>query len=203
MARGRAAPRHAASATMPTPLGHAIAGLTVHVLTARSRDERADWRRAAIVAGAALAPDLDLALRFVDGRNHHGQEMHSLGMAVLAAGATFGLAALWRRPRPQVLALAVGLAWSSHVLLDYLNVDTHPPIGILALWPVSAAYFKFPWPIFLDVGRTLDWRAIRHNALAAAWECVVLLPVLAWAWRARTRRDGGGPRWPEDSKASP
>jgi membrane-bound metal-dependent hydrolase YbcI (DUF457 family) len=188
---------------MPSPVGHAIAGLTVHVLTSGTRAERTDWRRAAILTGAALAPDLDLAFRFVDGRNHHGQETHSLGMAILSAAVAFGLATLWRVRRARVLALAFGLAWSSHVLLDYLNVDTHPPIGILAFWPLSAAYFKFPWPIFLDVGRTLDLGTIRHNALAAAWECAVLLPVLAWAWRFRTDREGGGPTWREDSKASP
>jgi inner membrane protein len=188
---------------MPSPVGHAIAGLTVHVLTAGSRAERTDWRRAAVVTGAALAPDLDLAFRFVDGRNHHGNEMHSLGAALLAAAVAFAVATLGRVRRSRVLALAVGLAWSSHVLLDYLNVDTHPPIGILALWPISMAYFKVPWPIFLDVGRTLDLGTIRHNALAAAWECAVLLPVLAWAWRFRIDREGGGPPWPEDSIANP
>jgi membrane-bound metal-dependent hydrolase YbcI (DUF457 family) len=188
---------------MPSPVGHAIAGLTIHVLTARTRGERIDWRRAAIVMGAALAPDLDLAFRFVDGRNHHGQETHSVGMAIVAGGVALGIAILLRRSRALAFSLAVGLAWASHVLLDYLNVDTHPPIGILALWPVSTAYLKFPWPIFLDVGRTLDLGTIRHNALAAAWECAILLPMLAWAWRFRTRREGGGPSWHEDSKASP
>jgi inner membrane protein len=187
---------------MPSPVGHAIAGLTVHVLTAGSRLELVDWRRATIVTGAALAPDLDLAFRFVDGRNHHGNEMHSLGLALLSACTALGLATLLRHRRPLVLASAVGFAWLSHVLLDYLNVDTHPPIGILALWPLSAAYFKFPWPIFLDVGRTLDMGTIRHNALAAAWESVVLFPVLWWAWRFRTGREGGGQTWREDSKAS-
>jgi inner membrane protein len=187
---------------MPSPVGHAIAGLTVHVLTAGSRDELRDWRRAGLVTSAALAPDVDLLFRFVDGRNHHGQETHSLGVAALAACAAFALALFLRYQRALVLAVAVGLAWSSHVLLDYLNVDTSPPIGILALWPLSGAYFKFPWPIFLDVGRTLDLRTIRHNILAAAWECVVLLPVLAWAWHIRTGSQGGGPTWREDSKAN-
>jgi inner membrane protein len=187
---------------MPSPVGHAIAGLTVHVLTAGRRDELLDWRRAAVVTSAALAPDLDLAFRFVDGRNHHGQETHSLGVAAIAAGSAFALALLLRYQRALVLAVAVGLAWSSHVLLDYLNVDTSPPIGILALWPFSGAYFKIPWPIFLDVGRTLDLGTMRHNALAAAWECVVLLPVLVWAWRFRTGRHGGGPTWREDSKVN-
>ncbi len=188
---------------MPSPVGHAIAGLTVHILTARTRGERMDWRRAAILTGAALAPDLDLAFQFVDGRNHHGQETHSVGMALVAACVALGVASWLRQPRPLAFSVAVGFAWGSHVLLDYLNVDTHPPIGILALWPLSTGYFKVPWPIFLDVGRTLDLGTIRHNALAAAWECAILLPMLSWAWRFRTRREGGGPPWPEDSKANP
>ena len=78
-------------------------------------------------------PDVDLLFKFVDGANHHSNETHSLGFALLAAVAAalaFRLSG-WRRPL--ILALAVGLAWSSHVLLDVLNLDTHPPIGVLAL----------------------------------------------------------------------
>jgi membrane-bound metal-dependent hydrolase YbcI (DUF457 family) len=187
---------------MPSPLGHALAGFAVHTLTATSRGELYDVRRAALVTAAALAPDLDLLLRFVDGRNHHNQETHSLGFALLAALLAAALAG-WRGwPSPARWGLACGIGWSSHLLLDYLNVDTHPPIGLLALWPLSAEYFKFPWPIFMDIGRTLDGHTVRHNAVAAAWEAVVLLPPLAWAWRSRRNRLGSGP-WHAGSKASP
>jgi hypothetical protein len=96
----------------------------------------------------------------------------------------------------------VGLGWASHVLLDYLNVDTHPPIGLLALWPFLGAYLKFPWPIFMDIGRTLDWHTVRHNAVAAAWEAAVLVPLLVWVWRSRRRRLGSR-SWHEGSRASP
>jgi inner membrane protein len=186
---------------MPSPLGHAIAGLVVHVVASRPKD-LLDWPRATLIAGAALCPDLDLLLRWVDGRNHHGGAMHGVGFAALVAGAAAAFAFARRWPRPGMLGLAVGLAWSSHILLDYLNVDTHPPIGILALWPFSGAYYKFPWPIFLDIGRTLEWRTVLHNALAAAWEAALLGPLLVWAWRSRTRNGEGGP-WREDSKAKP
>jgi LexA-binding, inner membrane-associated putative hydrolase len=187
---------------MPSPLGHAIAGLTVHVLVAPGQTELLDWRRAALVTGAALAADLDLVVGLIDGRNHHGNESHSLGFAILAGllAAVFGRVAGW--PEPRALAIAVGLSWSSHVLLDYLNVDTHPPIGIMAFWPASLHHFKVPWPIFLDIGRTLDWTTVRHDAIAAAWETVVLLPILVSAFRYRTRNGKGGP-WREGSKASP
>jgi len=187
---------------LPSPLAHALAGVTVHALTARTSHELDDWKRAALVTGAALAPDLDLLFKLVDGRNHHNQETHSLGMALAAGMVAFVAARLVRASSPGRFAAAVALGWASHVLLDYLNVDTHPPIGLLALWPVSGAYFKFPWPIFMDIGRTLDWHTVRHNAVAAAWEAAILVPLLAWVWRTRRLRLGSG-SWHEGSRASP
>ncbi|HKC10546.1 MAG TPA: metal-dependent hydrolase [Vicinamibacteria bacterium] len=175
---------------MPSPVGHGLAGLIVHVLASRDQHELTDRWRLGVTLGAALIPDVDLLFRFVDGRNHHDNETHSLGFALLAAASAALAFRLLGWVRPVALALAVGAAWSSHVLLDYLNVDTNPPIGIMALWPLSQGYFKVPWPIFLDIGRTLEWATVRHNILAAAWEAVVLSPLLAAAWRFRSRRMG-------------
>lgn len=169
---------------MPSPVGHALAGLTVHAALARDGELRS-WPRAAVVVAAALAPDLDLLFRLADGRNHHNNETHSAGLALLAAAvvALASRAAGWARPLG--LGLAAGSGWLSHVLLDYLNLDTSPPIGIMALWPLSRAYFKFPWPIFLDIGRTLDWAMVQKNTLAVAWEVALLGPLLLWVWRIR------------------
>jgi len=167
----------------------------------RDDRERLDPWRAGVTIGAALFPDLDLTFKLVDGVNHHGNELHGVGCAIAAGllGALAFRALGWARP--WALALAVALAYATHPLLDYLNVDTHPPIGILALWPFSHAYYKFPWPIFMDIGRTLDWTTVRHNAVAALWETVLLAPLLAAAWHWRRRGTGGG-AWPEASKAS-
>jgi len=187
---------------MPTPLAHALAGLTVHVLSARDAGEFRDPWRLGVTVGAAVLPDVDLLFRFVDGRNHHDAETHSIGFALLAAVTAAAVFTLLRWRRPLALALAVFLAWGSHLALDYMNVDTSPPIGILALWPFSPAYYKSPLPIFMDIGRDLNWSTIRHDALAAAWECAVLVPLLAACWRHRMRRLGGL-RWHEASKARP
>ena len=73
-------------------------------------------------------------------------------------------------------------------MLDLLNLDTHPPIGLMALWPLTHGYYKVPWPIFMDIGRTLDWKTVRHDALALAWEVVLLCPLLVVIWRGRTGR---------------
>lgn len=187
---------------MPSPLAHGLTGLAVHALVARTRDDLYDVRRAAVIVGAALAPDLDLLFKFVDGQNHHNQETHSLGCAFLAGLLAYAVARPLGVRSPRAWAVPVALGWASHVLLDYLNVDTHPPIGILAFWPLSGANFKVPWPIFMDIGRTLDWPTVRHNAVAAAWEAVVLVPLLALVWRSRRRALGSG-SWHAGSKASP
>jgi len=173
---------------MPSPIGHSLAGLVVHAVTARDAGELHDLRRACLLVGAATAADLDLLLTLVDGRNHHQGESHTLGFACLSGVATLLLAWLMRWRRPLALAGAATLAWLSHVLLDYLNVDTNPPIGIMALWPLSDEYFKSPWPLFLDIGRTLEWHTLWHDALAATWETVLLLPLLLVVWRLRQRK---------------
>ncbi|MEE8218280.1 MAG: metal-dependent hydrolase [Vicinamibacteria bacterium] len=187
---------------MPSPIAHGLAGLTIHLLASRDREELRDPWRIGVTVGAALVPDVDLLFRFVDGANHHSNETHSIGFAMLAAVTAAVAFRLVRWRRPVVLALALGLAWVSHVLLDLLNLDTHPPIGVMALWPISDGYFKSPVLLFLDIGRTLDWTAVRHNTVSAAWECVVLVPVLLVAWRYRMRHLGR-PQWREGSRASP
>jgi membrane-bound metal-dependent hydrolase YbcI (DUF457 family) len=172
---------------MPTPLGHAGAGLIVHVLAARDRAELASPARAALIVGAAVAPDLDLLLRWFDGRNHHQAESHSLGCALLAglAGALIAFGARWIGPGRT--ALATSAAWMSHVVLDYFGKDTNPPIGLPALWPFGLTYYKFPHPVFMEIGRTLDVPTLLHDVVAAAWELAILSPLLFLAWRARAR----------------
>jgi membrane-bound metal-dependent hydrolase YbcI (DUF457 family) len=172
---------------MPSPVGHALAGLTVHVLTARGEGELSSLLRAGIITSAALAPDLDLLGSLFDGQNHHQHEWHSVGFATLAAIGVALAGRLWGWTRPIALGFAAGLGWTSHLLLDYLEVDTSPPIGLMALWPFSRRYFHFPRPLFLDIGRTLEWATVRHDALAMCLEVVVLAPILLIAWKARAR----------------
>jgi inner membrane protein len=173
---------------MPSPLGHTLAGLAVHALAARRREDLWSLPRLGLTVGAAVAPDLDLLLRLVDGRNHHQMQTHSIGFAMIAAVAGALVARLAGWPRPAGMGAATGLAWLSHVVLDYLGEDTHPPIGLLALWPFSPGYFHFPHPIFLDIGRTLEWRTVVHDALAALVELALLAPMCFLAWRWRMRR---------------
>ncbi len=172
---------------MPSPIGHALGGLIVHEAGADRRDLQ-DWPRSALVAAAACAPDLDVLLRFAASGQQHRAEFHSLGVAIAAGILVASITRALRWPRPLALGVLVALGWASHVLLDLLGSDTRPPLGLMALWPWSDAYFKAPLVLFLDIGRTLRLSTVWQNAVAAAWEGLLLLPILLAAIRFRRRK---------------
>jgi membrane-bound metal-dependent hydrolase YbcI (DUF457 family) len=129
---------------------------------------------------AAIAPDVD----FLWGR--HSQETHSFAAAILAGLAVFA----WKRqPR---LAVAVALAWTSHIVFDWLGSDTTPPLGVMALWPLSRDYY-FAEAFFFEAISRRYWldNFVAHNLWAVTSEILILGPVLALAmalrWRARRR----------------
>ena len=170
---------------MPTPIGHTLAGLAVAgAFSTTSR--RLPASHIAVLAFCATAPDLDLVLRFLDGVNHHRGASHSLAAAALAGMIGF----LVRRLGVDLpSAWAISAAWASHVVLDYLGLDTSPPMGEMALWPFSDAFFASPVAVFYDVPRSFAGWAIRHNATAVAIEVAVLSPVAWLCWgRPRLRR---------------
>ncbi len=173
---------------MPSPLGHALAGAGVHALAAGTASALRHRGRLIALVFAAAAADLDLLLRFFDGRSHHQGASHSVGAALIAALAGAALARFARWPRPAPFGLAAGIAWLTHVALDLLGSDTHPPIGLMALWPFDTGYYKSPWIIFTDVLRSLTWGTVRNNVVAALREALVLGPVLAACWWLRPRR---------------
>lgn len=134
---------------------------------------------------AAIAPDLDLLLTPFGLAVHQGAS-HGIGAAMIAGTVVAVAASLCRRPRALALGLGAFLGWTSHIALDLLNRDTHPPIGLMALWPFTHGHYKIPWPLFMDVGRTLEWATLANNSVAVAWEALVLGTVLVLVWRRRT-----------------
>ena len=166
---------------MPSPIGHALGGIAAAWVVVPRRNLTA----ALVLAAAALAPDLDLLVG-----DHRGIS-HSLGAAVVA-GALAWCAATARGARggsgsfsPARWAAAVTLAWSSHIFLDWLSNDTRPPIGVMALWPLTRDYYKAAIEIFPPVSRRWgDTRFWVHNIRAAVVELAVLGPI---AWLAVRR----------------
>ena len=172
---------------MPTPIGHALAGIALAGTARRSMSSR---RHVAILAFCASAPDLDLVLRLVDGANHHRGPSHSLG----AAGLVFVATLLLRRAGVSLPGAALmAAAWASHVVLDYLGRDTSPPFGVMALWPFSGGFYISPVSVFYDIPRSFGAAAIRHNLLAVAVEIAVLAPIAWLSWRSFKPGSGSGP----------
>jgi membrane-bound metal-dependent hydrolase YbcI (DUF457 family) len=137
---------------------------------------------------ASVAPDLDILLGV------HRGPWHSLVAGGLAAGLVAVVGVLWRRG-PARLALACLAAWESHVLLDWLGKDSSPPRGIMALWPMSRAYFQACLEIFPEVSRRY-WRPsefIFGNLESLAWELAILGPPFLLVWFWHTRRHASRP----------
>jgi membrane-bound metal-dependent hydrolase YbcI (DUF457 family) len=157
---------------MPSPIGHALGGIAA----GWDAGKRQNLRAACILAVVAIAPDLDLFLG-----DHRGIS-HSLG-AACAAGLVALVAA--RRPR---WALAVALAWGSHVLLDWLSNDTRPPIGVMALWPFTATYYKAAIEVFPPVSRKYwEARFWAYNFHAVVVEIAIMTPIALLVTRRRRR----------------
>jgi membrane-bound metal-dependent hydrolase YbcI (DUF457 family) len=157
--------------------------MATHAVSAPAAD--LGWRtRTAVTVLCALAPDLDFAGGLF-GQRWHQRQSHSIGAALIAGAAVSLFSLVSGSARWRGLGAAAFLGWTSHLVLDFMNVDTNPPIGIMALWPFSSDFFKFPWPIFMDIGRTLTLHTVRHNALAVAWEAVSLSLLLVVCWRGR------------------
>ena len=170
---------------MPTPIGHALGGVVVGLLAAgrprqseRPSQPSASHRRFLIAcAVAACLPDVD----FLWGR--HNMETHSIGFAALVGVAAY----LWQRSAR--LAMACAGAVVSHVLFDWLGSEDTPPLGVMALWPLSSNFYFAHAYVFEAISRRY-WlpNFVPHNTLAVARELAIVTPLVALLWWWRFRR---------------
>jgi membrane-bound metal-dependent hydrolase YbcI (DUF457 family) len=179
---------------MPSPIGHALAGIAVAWTAdlvpgkraSRTAPGTAGWYQRAgggltvACAGLGAAPDLDLA--FVA----HRTVTHSIGAVFLVGLVAALLAAPARRPIVRV-ALTCAAAYGSHLLLDWLGADYYPPRGIQLLWPINREWYISGLDVFRQTARL---RIFTHgpmltNLRAVLQEIAILLPILAVLWLAR------------------
>ena len=171
---------------MPTPIGHALAGITAGCLVLAGRTqrgsglERRDWiRPVTIVAMLGVAPDLDFLIGV------HSAYTHSVGATLVVGLAAAGLVTT----RRVVASVAAVLAYGSHIALDWLGTDAVAPHGVMALWPLSSGYFLSNHFVFLAVCREYWlWACWLHNAGALFRELLFLAPPAALAVALLRRR---------------
>jgi len=179
---------------MPSPLGHALGGLSAGWLIAGApasprsfdsvrRAHRSTVARALLFAAIGMAPDLDLLVGL------HRMYFHSLGAALIVMLAAMALtrssvsgashAHGTTGANSTIVGLACGAAYASHILLDWLGDDATPPIGLMALWPISADYYQSSLHLFMSTTRRYRPGFWMQNATAVAYEIGMLLPVTA------------------------
>jgi membrane-bound metal-dependent hydrolase YbcI (DUF457 family) len=162
---------------MPSPLGHALGGAAVGLMTGRFGP--ISWRIPVALGFVACLPDLDLIA------GQHSGMTHSIGFAALAGIVTY----LGSRSRRYALAAAA--AYGSHVLFDYFGLDTAPPLGVMALWPFDAGFYMSPWTPLPPVSRRYWLPGFwTHTMKVAIFEAMFFGGLLAVAWwqsRGRSR----------------
>ena len=187
---------------MPSPIGHALAGAAIAWTLGGtsspggSTGRFTNWKLPVVCAVCAALPDIDLLYMPT-----HRTATHSVPVAVLLtilavvvtgwvnpirdwAGRRFGV-----RTQTFVVGLACGLAWSSHILLDWLGADANPPYGVQAFWPFSGTWFHSGVDVFPGTQRRnpLSASAMLINLQAAIWETALMGSVAAAAWWFRPR----------------
>jgi membrane-bound metal-dependent hydrolase YbcI (DUF457 family) len=138
------------------------------------------WALGFICAALAVIPDIDVVFAV------HRGPTHSLGAVLLVSLAAVGFA-WWRRLPVVLVAASCGLAYASHLGLDWLGRDSRTPRGIMLFWPWSSEYYTSGADLFLEISRRywLPEEVIWGNLRSIAWELILLTPIAVIAWKLR------------------
>jgi len=129
-----------------------------------------------------MAPDLDLLV------GAHSGPTHGLGAAAIVGVVAWSCLRGIGRPRAGATAWGIVLAYASHTLLDWLGTDSSPPIGIMAMWPISREYYESDLHVFMAISRRY-WlpEFWTYNLRALARELLILVPFVAIVLSCRRR----------------
>lgn len=213
------------NASMPSPIGHVLAGVAVALAGDRQAAERGVWRfltRPLTLACVALAtlPDADLLVR-----GFHRGPTHSLGATILVTSVAIVVtgwvtrsgqspvgsqsAVTGRQSTVASRQTAGRVAWqvvflcalahASHLVTDWLGADVFDPSGIQALWPFSDGWYISGLDLFARVERRnpMSGPTMVANLLAVVRETAILgsLVIALWWIRSRSARKMSGEEW--------
>ncbi len=164
---------------MPLPIAHGLLGATLVAAT----HPQSKSQVISLIAGAlvAIAADLDFVMVFLLGpKNWHRGFSHSPAFALIVI-LIFALLSARARFKQ---ALAYGLAFASHGILDYLT--TLKGGGVAMLWPFSSQRFGAGWVGLSELPSRLPPIEIVRSLFL---EFVIFVPLLALVlWFAKSAR---------------
>src|SRR5262245_10161003 len=132
-------------------LAHAAAGYLAYEALRPAGRHDAGLLATAVVC--ANLPDLDFlpGLAIGNPTAFHRGATHTVMAAFVVAAAVWAVARWQRVMRPAALAAVSGMAYLSHLLLDWMTVDAVPPAGIQLLRPFSDAWLHAPWSLLGEI----------------------------------------------------
>jgi membrane-bound metal-dependent hydrolase YbcI (DUF457 family) len=165
---------------MPSPIAHGLAGIVTGWLV--DPPPVGKTGRLALYAAMGMAADLDLLV------GAHSGPTHGLGAAVIVGMATWMALRMRGASGGARTACASAIAYGSHTLLDWLGTDSSPPIGIMALWPMSREYYESPWHVFMAISRRY-WlpEFWTFNLSVLSRELLILVPIAVVVVAVRRR----------------
>jgi membrane-bound metal-dependent hydrolase YbcI (DUF457 family) len=174
---------------MPTPLGHALVGLTIswstQAISRAPSGHRTGPSLAFLASLFAIAPDFDFVYQPI-----HRMMTHSIVAAIAATACAAVVAHRTKQERPWVIAMVCGAAYASHLALDWLGSDTKQPGGIQLLWPFSDEWFLSSWHLFrpMHLGGFFGFQTMVSNVVSVLRELAILSPFAIGAWLLHARR---------------
>ena len=178
---------------MPSPLGHALAGLTVSWVADSNPPSTGSPVRDALnplalwCVALAVLPDADLLVDW------HRAGTHSVtATALIFSIAMVVTGKVTRRPAWRI-AIALAAAQGTHLLLDWLAIDSNTPSGIQLFWPFDHRFYVSGLDIFPGTERgIMRPGALMLNARSAMWEVLFMGPLALAAWLVRRARSHRG-----------
>ena len=181
---------------MPSPLGHSLMGYALYE-TLPQENKSLPWRMLLLYAIVANLPDIDFLPGFLLGnpnKYHHSYFSHSLGFSIFIGGLLALYFSLKKSKNFFVYFLIFTSVCFSHVVLDFITLDTSMPKGVPMFWPLSSHYFYSPVSIFMSIHKLgssklfIQSLFVMQNIGVALWELIVFIPVLVIIKMAKKRK---------------
>ncbi|HSK18829.1 MAG TPA: metal-dependent hydrolase [Longimicrobiales bacterium] len=183
---------------MPTPVGHGLAGLALHLGARDSAAGGRGWGLGLWLIALANLPDIDFLPGYFTGQPSafHWSATHSVAAALIAGLAGGAFLRRWTGSFSRGFGLAF-VAYGSHIVLDLLLGPGGPPaVGLQVFWPFSMERHMLPWNVFQmmplpgDDGGPIRALFSRQAVPVIVREVLILGPICLAAWAVGRVRHG-------------